>query len=69
MRELEVGPSRRPSDDAVFLREEIISAIKRSDVKMESYSKRTDEKMDKFLQSITNSVGIQLREMNSTIEK
>ena len=36
---------------------------------MESYSKRTDEQMDKILQSITNSVGTQFREMNSTSEK
>ena len=38
----------RPSDDAVFLRKEKISAIKRSDEKMESYSKRTDEKIPQF---------------------
>ena len=36
---------------------------------MGSYSKRTDEKMDKFLQSITNFVGLQIQGMNSTIEK
>ena len=36
---------------------------------MESYSKRTDEKMDYFLRTITSSVGLQIRGMNSTIEK
>ena len=55
----------RPSDDAMFLRKAIINAIKRSDEQMESYSKKTDEKMDNFLQS----VGTQLRGMNSTFEK
>ena len=57
----ESKPSR-PSDDAVSLRKEIISAIKRSDEQMEGYSKRRDEKMDNPLQSITNSVGTHLRE-------
>ena len=38
-------------------------------MKMESYPKKTDEKMDNFLQTITNSVGSQLRGKNSTIEK
>ena len=36
---------------------------------MEIYSRKTDEKMDKFLQTITDSVGTQLRGMNSTIVK
>ena len=40
--------SSRPSDSAVFLRKEIINAIRRSDEKLESYIKRTDEKMDIF---------------------
>ena len=36
---------------------------------MESCSKKTDEKMDKFLQTITDSVGSQLQRMNTTIVK
>ena len=36
---------------------------------MEIYSRKTDEKMDKFLQTITDSVGTQLHGMNSTIVK
>ena len=63
------GKSTRPSEDAVFLRKEIIDALERSDEQMESYSKKTDEKMVNFLQTITQSVGTQLRGMNSTIEK
>ena len=36
---------------------------------MESYSRKTDEKMNKFLQYIADSVGTQFRGMNSTIVK
>ena len=54
------GKSTRPSEDAVFLRKEIIDALERSDEQMESYSKKTDEKMVNFLQTITQSVGTQL---------
>ena len=36
---------------------------------METYSRKADEKMDKFLQTITDSVGTQLHGMNSTIVK
>ena len=36
--------------------------------KMESYSKKTDEKMVNCLLAVTNSVGTQIRGMNSTIE-
>ena len=35
---------------------------------MESYSKKTDEKMVNGLLAVTNSVGTQIRGMNSTIE-
>ena len=56
----------RPSDDAVFLRKEIINAINRSDEKPPKENRRKD---GQFPQSTTKSVGTQLREMNSTIEK
>ena len=36
---------------------------------MEIYSRKTDEKMDTFLQTITDSVGTQFHGMNSTIVK
>ena len=42
---------------------------KRKEERMESDSKRTDEKMENFLHTVTNSVGLQVRGMNSTIEK
>ena len=47
---------------ALFVRKEIIDALKRSEEK-------NDEKMEKFLQKITDSVGAQLHGMNSTIVK
>ena len=40
--------NRRDHDDAMFLRREIIDAIRRSDEKMETYLKKEDEEMDKF---------------------
>ena len=40
--------STRPSDDAMFVRREIIDAIKRSDEKMETYSKKADENKEIF---------------------
>ena len=46
----------------MFLRQEIIDALTRSEEK-------NDEKMEKFLQKITDSVGAQLHGMNSTIVK
>ena len=63
------GKLTRPIEDAMFLRKEIVDALKRSDEKMENYSKKTDEKMDIFLQTIKDSVGTQLHGMNSTIAK
>ena len=36
---------------------------------MESYSRKTDEKMEKFLQQISDTVGAQLHGMNSAIMK
>ena len=56
------GKLTRPSEDALFLRREIIDALKRSD-------ENKVEKMEKFLQKITDSVGKQLHGMNSTIVK
>ena len=48
LEEMSEGKSTRPSDDAMFLRREIIDAITRSDENMETYSKKADEKMDNF---------------------
>ena len=36
---------------------------------MERYSRKTDEKMDKFIQKISDSVGAQLHGMDSAIVK
>ena len=40
LEEMSESKSTRPSDDAMFLRRETIDAIKRSDEKMETYSKK-----------------------------
>ena len=34
----------KPNDDTVYLRRDIMEALKRSDEKMDSYSGKTDEK-------------------------
>ena len=60
--ELSEGKLTRRSEDALFLRKEIIEALKRSDEK-------TDEEMEQFLQRINHSVGTQLQGMNSSIVK
>ena len=69
LEETSEGKSTRTSEESVFLQKEIIDAIKKSKEKMEIYSRKTDEKMDKFLQTITDSVATQLHGMNSTIVK
>ena len=82
LEEMSEGKSTRPTEDAMFLRREIIDAIKmetfskkagekmdKFDETMEKYSKKTDEKMDNFLQRINESDGTQLNGMNTTIAK
>ena len=49
----------------MFLRKEIIDALKRSDEQLESCSRNTDEKMEKILQQISDTIGAQLNGMNS----
>ena len=52
------GKLTRPSENAMFLRKEIIDAFRKLQEKMEIYSRKTDEKMDTFLHKITDSVGM-----------
>ena len=66
----------KPSD-TVNMRRDIMEAIKRSDEKMENYSRRTDDKMQSYSRKaddmmekfLPSSVGIQLQGMNSSIVK
>ena len=60
------GKMTKPNDDTVYLRRDIMEALKRPDEKMESYSRKADEMMEKFLQ-ITSTVGNQIQGMNSSI--
>ena len=64
LEETSKGKSTRTSEESILLRREIIDAIRKSEEKMEINSRKTDEKMDKFLQTITDSVGTQLHGMN-----
>ena len=69
LEEMSEGKSTRPSEDAMFLRREIIDTITKSDEKMKTYSKKADEKMYKLLQTVNDSVGSQLNGINTTIAK
>ena len=69
LEETSKGKSTKSSGESMFLQREIIDAIRKSVQKMEANSRKADEKMDKFLQTITDSVGTQLYGMNSTIVK
>ena len=42
------GKVLKPSDDAVYLRRDIMEAFKRSDEKMENYSRKANEKMESY---------------------
>ena len=69
----------KPSDDIAHLRKDIMEALKKSDEKMECYSRKNEEKMLDFSKKaddllerfmlITNSVGTQIQGMNSSIVK
>ena len=69
----------KPSDDMAHLRKDIMEALKKSDEKMECYSRKNEEKMIDFSKKaddllerfmmITNTVGTQIQGMNSSIVK
>ena len=42
------GKMMKPNDDTVYLRKDIMEALKRSDQKMESYSRKAHEKKRKL---------------------
>ena len=79
LEERKEGKMTKPNEDTVYLRRDFMEALRRSDEKMESYSRKTHEKMEnfsrkaddmmeKFLQ-ITSTVGDQIQGMNSSIVK
>ena len=73
------GKATKPSDDMAHLRKDIMEALKKSDEKMECYSRKNEEKMNDFSKKaddllerftiITNTVGTQIQGMNSSIVK
>ena len=54
LEEMSEGKSTRPSDDAMFLRREIIDAITRSDEKMETYSEKRTKRWTKIDEQMEN---------------
>ena len=38
----------KPNDDTVYLRRDIMEALKRSDEKMDRYSRKTDEEIESY---------------------
>ena len=73
------GKATKPSDDIAHLRKDIMEALKKTDEKMECYSRKNEEKMIDFSKKaddlmerfmfMTNSVGTQIQGMNSSIVK
>ena len=69
----------KSNDDMAHLKKDIMEALKKSDEKMECYSRKTEEKMNDFSKKaddllerfmiITNTVGTQIQGMNSSIVK
>ena len=49
LEETSKGKSTKTSEESIFLQREIIDAIRKSEEKVDIYSRKTDEKMDKFL--------------------
>ena len=60
--EVSEGKLTRESEDALFLKKEIIDTLKKSEA-------TNEEQMEKFLQKISDSVGAHLHGMNSSIVK
>ena len=46
------GKVLKPSDDAVYLRRDIMEAFKRSDEKMENYSRKANGKMESYARKV-----------------
>ena len=73
------GKATKPSEDIAHLRKDIMEALKKTDEKMECYSRKNEEKMIDFSKKaddlmerfmfMTNSVGTQIQGMNSSIVK
>ena len=69
----------KPNEDMAHLKSDIMEALRKSDEKIECYSKRTEERMNDFSRKaddllekfmmITNTVGNQIHGMNSSIMK
>ena len=73
------GKTTKSNDDMAHLKKDIMEALKKTDEKMECYSRKTEEKMNDFSKKaddllerfmiITHTVGTQIQGMNSSIVK
>ena len=73
------GKMTKPNEDMAHLKSDIMEALRKSDEKIECYSKKTEERMNDFSRKaddllekfmmITNTVGNQIHGMNSSIVK
>ena len=73
------GKMTKPNEDVTHLKRDIMEALKKSDEKMECFSRKTEERMNDFSKKaddllekfmiITNTVGTQIQGMNSSIVK
>ena len=56
----------KPSDDAVYLRRDIMEAFKRSDEKMENYSRKANEKWKAFQEKLMKNRKRLMRDSTTT---
>ena len=56
----------KPSDDAVYLRRDIMEAFKRSDEKMENYSRKANEKWKVFQEKLMKNRKRLVRDSTTT---
>ena len=73
------GKAAKPNEDITHLKNDIMEALKKTDEKMECYSRKNEEKMMEYSKKaddlmerfmiMTNSVGTQIQCMNSSIVK
>ena len=73
------GKAAKPNEDITHLKNDIMEALKKTDEKMECYSRKNEEKMVEYSKKaddlmerfmiMTNSVGTQIQCMNSSIVK
>ena len=59
----------KPNDDTVYLRRDIMEALKRSNEEMESYSRKADEKMESYSRKADEKMENFSRKVDEMMEK